>query len=128
MYFIEYNDRIFVNQEEEEIFTLVRNNQEEKLQELLLEWRSKSIKSLSEKYNIEYYALYKKFKEAFGKKGRSLLVDQERSKLANKARWGDKVVLTKEEAQHLPKWVKHRAIHKGVSLKTIEKYGNIISN
>lgn len=42
--------------------------------------------------------------------------------VANYARWGDKIVLTKEQAMCLPRATMFRAIKEGVSHKTWEKY------
>ena len=42
--------------------------------------------------------------------------------IANSVRWGEKVVLTKEQAQCLPRSTMFRAIKKGISHKTWEKY------
>ena len=42
---------------------------------------------------------------------------------ANKARWGEKIVVSKEVAMLLPKYSRRNATSVGVSIKTLQKYG-----
>lgn len=114
-------ENMWIVSDEEESIRQSNLDKKQALASLKEDWFSLTLPELVEKYGISRMKIYRLCIACFGIK-----TTKAAAKRANAARWGQKVLLTPEQAKCLPKDSRIRATKVGVSIHTLTKYNIMI--